>query len=342
MKALPGTQAWRGTRGILLLKQENKSAFRRLACLGFAALLGLAATSVLPAHAQVAGEAVAPPGSRLAIVPPEGFVPSDYFAGFENPKLGASILFGEMPPVAYEQLRGGFSAEAMAARGLTMQSFEAFDGTPFEGYLITAEQTAAGVLYRKWLVVIADPALTGMATFTVPEEAVAQLSEAKIRASALSLRTVEASVDPVEALSFTPIETERFRIANAQAGNTVLYAETPAPTEGEKVIFIISASFQHLPTASLWDYSDALIRSIEAVEVVGTDQEILVKVDGLSGYETVSRCQYRDSGQPCALFHIVALDEQRYFRFVGIVPGENVGGYLSEFRTLTAGFKRKK
>ncbi len=324
------------------MRHCEKSAFRQLVLLAFAGLLGLAATSVVAAQAQVAGEAVALPGSRLAIVPPEGFVPSDYFAGFENPELGASILFGEMPPVAYAQLRGGFSPEALAARGLTMQSFEELDGTPFQGILITAEQTAAGVLYRKWLVVIADPDLTGIVTFTVPEAAIAQLGEATIRASALSLRTVKASVDPVEALSFRPIETERFRIANAQAGNTILYTETPAATEGEKVIFVISASFQHMPTASLWDYSDALINSIEAVEVVETEQEKLIKVDDLSGYETVSRCQYRDSGQPCALFHIVALDEQRYFRFLGIVPGEDIGGYLSEFRTLTAGFKRKR
>ncbi len=324
------------------MRQHERSAFRQLVRLAFAALLGLVATSTVAAQAQFAGEAVAPPGSRLAIVPPEGFVPSDYFAGFENPELGASILFGEMPPVAYAQLRGGFSAEALAARGLTMQGFEELDGTPFRGFVITAEQSAAGILYRKWLVVISGSDLTGMATFTVPEAAVAQLGEATIRASALSLRTVKASVDPVEALSFRPIETERFRIANAQAGNSVLYAETPAPNDGEKVIFIISASFQHMPTASLWDYSDALINSIEAVEVVGTDQEKLTEVDDLSGYETVSRCRYRDSGQPCALFHIVALDEQRYFRFLGIVPGEDIGSYLSEFRTLTAGFKRKR
>ncbi len=337
-----GRNSWDGTRGILILGQHKNGAFRQLVRLAFAALLGLAATSTVAAQAQVAGEAVAPPGSRLAIVPPEGFVPSDYFAGFENPELGASILFGEVPPVAYAQLRGGFSPEALAARGLTMQSYEELNGTPFRGALITAEQSAAGVRYRKWLVVIVDPALTGIVTFTVPEAAVAQLGEATIRASALSLRTVEASVDPVDALGFTPIETERFRIANAQAGNTVLYAETPAPKEGEKVIFVISASFQHMPTASLWDYSDALINSIDAVEVVGTDQEKLIEVDDLSGYETVSRCRYRDSGQPCALFHTVALDEQRYFRFVGIVPGEDIGGYLSEFRTLTTGFKRKR
>ncbi len=324
------------------MRHCEKSAFRQLVFLAFAALLGLAATSVVAAQAQVVGDAVALPGSRLAIVPPEGFVPSEYFAGFENPELGASILFGEMPPVAYAQLRSGFSPEALAARGLTMQSFEELDGTPFQGILITAEQTAADVLYRKWVVVIADPDLTGIVTFTVPEAAIEQLGEATIRASALSLRTVKASVDPVEALSFRPIETERFRIANAQAGNTVLYTETPAPKEGEKVIFVISASFQHMPTASLWDYSDALINSIEAVEVVETEQDKLIKVDDLSGYETVSRCQYRDSGQPCALFHIVALDEQRYFRFLGIVPGEDIGSYLSEFRTLTAGFKRKR
>ncbi len=114
MEALPGNLAGRGTRGILVTKHEKKGAFGRLVCLAFAALLGLVAISTQPACAQGAGEAVARPGSRLGIVPPEGFVQNDDFAEFENPELGASILFGEMQSIAYAQLRGGFPAEAMA------------------------------------------------------------------------------------------------------------------------------------------------------------------------------------------------------------------------------------
>jgi hypothetical protein len=63
-----------------------------------------------------AAEPVTLPGSRLALVPPEGFSLAKEFAGLQGDK--ASVLVVELPASAYDQLAEAISAGAMAKQGV--------------------------------------------------------------------------------------------------------------------------------------------------------------------------------------------------------------------------------
>src|SRR3977135_2691773 len=68
---------------------------------GAFAVVALAITPALAANP------IFPINSRVGLVPPEGFTPSQKFAGFENPQANAAILIVELPGEAFAELEKG-------------------------------------------------------------------------------------------------------------------------------------------------------------------------------------------------------------------------------------------
>lgn len=105
------------------------------------ALFLIAAFASMPAdlRAQGAEEAVAVPGSRVSLIPPEEFYLSDLFSGFFHDASTTSIVVTELPAEAYAQLDGAFKP-GLKASGMTLgaRNAMAVDGRP--GFLMRATQ----------------------------------------------------------------------------------------------------------------------------------------------------------------------------------------------------------
>ena len=172
---------------------------------------GLALAGSLFAGLANAADPITPPGSRISLEPPKGFVVATTFTGFLNQPHNASILLAEFPPVAFAQFRNGLTADAMATRGMRLLSTETIERVPYEQITVRAEQRAGNQTFDKWLMVINGPDMTGMLTVTIAKPAPPQLSDAVIRAALASVRiNATASGDPIAALPFSVEPTRAF------------------------------------------------------------------------------------------------------------------------------------
>ena len=167
--------------------------------------------------------------------PPKGFVIATTFTGFLDQPDNASILLAEFPPVAFNQFRNGFTADAMAKHGMRLLSNETIDGVPYEQITVRAEQRVGNQIFDKWLMTINGPDVVGMVTVSIAKPAPPRLSDAVIRAALASVRiNATASVDPRS----PPC---RSRSSRQRASNTaspwpagdLLLKETPPPPEGQ-------------------------------------------------------------------------------------------------------------
>ena len=180
-----------------------------------------------------AGDPITPPGSRISLEPPKGFVIATTFTGFLDQPDNASILLAEFPPVAFNQFRNGFTADAMAKHGMRLLSNETIDGVPYEQITVRAEQRVGNQIFDKWLMTINGPDVVGMVTVSIAKPAPPRLSDAVIRAALASVRiNATASVDPIAALPFSIEPTARFKYRKPLAGRGLLLKETPPPPEG--------------------------------------------------------------------------------------------------------------
>jgi hypothetical protein len=312
-------------------------AMRHLAC-------SLALAVWLFASFANAADPVTPPGSRISLEPPKGFVVATTFTGFLDQPNNASILLAEFPPVAFPQFRNGFTAEAMAKHGMRLVSKEMIEGLPYEQIAVRAEQRVGAQTVDKWLMVINGPDVVGMVTVSVAKPAPPQLSDAAIRAVLASARiNAAAAVDPIAALPFSIQPTARFTYRKPLAGRGLLLKETPPPPEGQldDVGFIVSlAADTTIAAADQRGFGEQQFLASKTI----TDKKILssrpLTTANAAGFEYLAEGKGA-SGRPLRYLVVALYPAGRPFVLLGIAPSERFDEALPEFRTMAESFRAK-
>lgn len=201
--------------------------------------IGLAAA---PARAA---DPVYPPASRIGLVPPDGFVVSKDFAGFEDRDHKAAILLTELPAEAYDQIAKGATAEILTSAGATVESNEPFTLASGPAFLVVGRQSGNGLTVQKWVLVASTPALTAAVTVQVPEDAKDIYPDKAVRA-ALATLVVRANApadELIAALPFALHELAGFHPIGGRRGNSALLTDGPKDTidPTEQPVILITA-----------------------------------------------------------------------------------------------------
>ncbi|MBR1247012.1 hypothetical protein JQ609_08715 [Bradyrhizobium sp. AUGA SZCCT0169] len=305
---------------------------------------GLALAGGLFAGLANAADPVTPPGSRISLAPPKGFVVATTFTGFQDQAHHASILMAEFPPVAFTQFRNGLTAEAMAKRGMRLLSTETIEGLPYEQITVRAEQRAGNQVFDKWLMVINGPDMTGMLTVSIAKPAPKQLSDAVIRTALASVRIhATASGDPIAALPFSIEPAARFAYRKPLAGRGLLLKETPPPPEGklDDVGFIVSlATEATIAPSDQQRFGEQQFLSSRTI----TDQKILstrpLTTSNMAGFEYLGEGKGA-GGRPLRYLVVALYPWGRPFVLLGMAPPERFDEALPEFRAMVESFKAK-
>jgi hypothetical protein len=291
-----------------------------------------------------AADPITPPGSRISLEPPKGFVIATTFTGFLDQPDNASILLAEFPPVAFNQFRNGFTADAMAKHGMRLLSNETIDGVPYEQITVRAEQRVGNQIFDKWLMTINGPDVVGMVTVSIAKPAPPRLSDAVIRAALASVRiNATASVDPIAALPFSIKPTTRFKYRNPLAGRALLLKETPPPPEGQldDVSFIVTlAGETAIAPSDQRSFGEQQFLVSKAI----TDKTILstkpLTTSNMAGFEYLAQGKGA-SGRPLRYLVVALYPSGRPFVLLGIAPSERFDEALPEFRAMVESFRAK-
>ncbi len=142
----------------------------------------LASALFAAAHANAA-DVVFPPGSRIGLVPPEGFEVSAVGRGFGDPQHKSAIMILEMPPQAFSEVEKAMSADILKRQGVAVAFRETLNLKNGKALLIGGRQTVEGTQLRKWIMVAETPSSTALVTALVPDTAKNAYSDAVIRAA---------------------------------------------------------------------------------------------------------------------------------------------------------------
>src|SRR5262245_4152074 len=89
-------------------------------------------------------DTVFPPGSRVGLVPPQGFATGKTFKGFADVEKNAMILITELPASAYERLEDHIAAEQLEKQGVTVEKREPITLSTGPAFLVSGRQEAGG------------------------------------------------------------------------------------------------------------------------------------------------------------------------------------------------------
>ena len=290
----------------------------------------LACGTATPAAAGVVRVA----GTAVSLAPPSDFVPAKQFPGFQHDRSGSSIMVTEMAG-PYAEFRGAMTKEAMATRGMTLLSSESARFANLEGLLVSATQTANGIVYRKWLGVFGTAEKTVMLVASFPESAAAALSE-PIKQSLLSARwNAAAQLDVHEGLTYRIKEPASLKVSTRSSNMLMLTkGGRPGPVPPEDPLVVVGNSIGQGTIADVEDFARRRILQTAQVKEIGDIKGRAVTIAGSSGYELTATAKDLKSGTPLVLYQTILVRKDGYVLVQGLVGAAASEIYLPEFRQL--------
>lgn len=316
----------------------------------------LVLTSILCAGAPVAAaDAQFPTGSHIGLVPPPGMTMSDSFPGFEDRERRAGIVISQLPGPAYEQFLQSMNAGAIEVPGVRNAKREVMLTEGGAAHLVTGDQEAEGVKFRKWLMITrrsvtgenSDLTFAFVVTAQVPVEAQAIYPDAAIR-KALASATLRASIPKAEILDRMPFTIDDFAefksvraiVPNRAVMLTDIAAEREPPPDS--ALFMISVGAGAPSQADeRGKFSQDLLRGIQGYENLRLVSAEPMRVRGQPGYEVRIEGNSIPDNTEVSIVQWMRFQGGSFIRMIGIAPKSKWSESYPRFRAVRDGVDRR-
>jgi hypothetical protein len=288
------------------------------------------------------------PGTTVELAPPEGFQPSKFFPGFEQPQTGATILVMEMPiPNAQNVMTQFSSASALKTRGMDLIESKdiTLDGRPAK--LLLVAQSNQGIKSLKWIALmgVGDRALIATASF--PQSQAATLKE-PLRQAIINLHWMPGTaVQPLEGLTFSFQPAGDLQISG-RVSNTVLLTKNgvkpPIPAAAPIMVLgsalsTLGSSFSKMSGEDLAAFSRLRLRQTTQVTELTETSGKLKTVAGHPAFELVATGYDLKTRTPLTVYQVIVSTNETYYILQGFVSNTGAQKYLPIFRAVADSFK---
>jgi hypothetical protein len=289
------------------------------------------ATPAEPATPATPAAPIFPLGSRIGIVPPPGMVKSNNLPGFVDPKANAGIIISVFPIGAYEAMEKTLTADALKARGITLEKRDTMQLSIGKGDLVIGTQMGPDKTpYRKWLLLVPSGDFTVAITVQAPVSAKAY-SDSVIRA-ALATVTARANVPKSEYLGLLPFKVgdlSGFQISNVIPGRALLLVDAPAyphmvatdglpeyEFDGRSIIAAVPGGPSD--TDRRFDFARLAFGSIGGIKDVQFTMSEPVRINDREGFETVAHAKDVANGSDLMVVQWLLFGNGSTLQIVGI------------------------
>jgi hypothetical protein len=285
-----------------------------------------------------AAEPVAIPGSRLALVPPDGFSLAKEFSGLQGDK--ASVLVVELPTGTYDELAAAISSGAMAKQGVEITASEDLTGLPFRARIYRGRQAAQGMEVDKWIM-LADGGTT-LTLINVSAVKGAPVTDPQVREMFRSARLSPAPVgDPVAALPFSVTPAARFSHKQTIGGlGLVLTSAPPSPENAGRPGVIITKAFEQPVPKAQWPQAvEAFRKSVQAIRIDKAEEPKPTKIGALEGLEFTATGS--SNGEPRKVLVTMLFGPANGYALIAMASPELFDAALPDFRSTMGSFRPK-
>jgi hypothetical protein len=315
------------------------------------AVLTMLAALVTPLQAA---DAIFPPGSRIGLTPPSGMVVSQNFQGFEDAGKKAALLLVELPGPAYEEFLKSMSAGAINVPGVTNAKREILMTEGGAAHLITGDQEADGVRFRKWLFLTrravashrTDATIAFLVTAQVPVDSQNAYPDAAIR-SALSSVILRAKIPNEEVLSQLPFKlTDLANFTSVRSlvpGRAVLLSEdeTEAEPVGRPHLVVSIGPGAPSQPDDRRRFAEQLLRGVQGYKDLRITSAEPMRLNNQQAFEIRLEGKSATTDADVMVVQWVRFGGQGFLRLVGVSPKQEWSDVFPRFRAVRDGIEAR-
>lgn len=276
-------------------------------------------------------------GTKVIILPPDGFTPASKFFGYENLAYSASIFVNEMPIPFVEQQ---YNEENFRKQGMTLVAKEEVALQNQKAFLFNLNQKAQGIEFKKYSLIFGDSNKTVMIVGVFPKSVIEV--DSIIKTSLLTAEYDERIIiDSLANFNFTiDIVSKGYKQAIILSGTLGYTLDGNLPTKSEgKEVFLVANSFGKVAFRDIKDYTVERFKKLPYSQKWEIKHINEVTIDKLSGYEIIA---YESIGneEVKVIYFVMLFDIDEYYIFNGSAAN-NMDDNLKIFKEAANSFKRK-
>lgn len=286
------------------------------------ALFAALAILMLAAPAYTA-DAVFPVNSRIGLVAPAGFTPSNKFNGFENPAASAAILLVELPADAFADVEKGFTDEALKARGMTVQQREPLTFKDGKGFFVSGPQESGGQKRHESVLVASVGGITAIVSVQMIEATHATVTDAVVR-DAFKTLSVRREVPESEKLAVLPYKIgnlAKFRVVRSGREGVAILTDGPNDEVAavEQPFMLIAVAPGEPPKAEDRDkFARTLFGSVPGLKEIKVTRSEPLRIGQAQGYEIVADAKDPKSGTDVSAVQWLRFGQSGYLQIFAV------------------------
>jgi len=306
----------------------------------------LVALTCAPASAEGPHQGpVFPAGSRVGLVPPDGFAVNAAIHGFDDKANDAAFLIFEMPGPAFSQIEQSMTAAALKKQGMALEKREELPLADGKAVLVSGPQEAEHVKVRKWILIAALGQLTALVTVQVPETAKDLYPDKVIRA-ALSTLTSRATVPVEELLSLLPYrlsDLSGFRVVNVIGTSLALTDGVQDTLDAAKqpLVFVTVGAGGPESPSSRQNFSRNAVFEIPGFTDVKMVNSEMLRLNGQQISEILIDAKDVKTGSDLKAVQWIRFGASAYIKIVAIAPKDDWSQAFPRFRAVRDGIGPK-
>lgn len=277
------------------------------------------------------------PGTSISLRPPDGFVLSEQFSGFENRETSSSIVLAELPAAAYPEISATFSSSAEDISTAFAQQSIILEVESISSLLVgntqvpfvEGIQTVGSAKIKKYFALLEGES-TILLTFNIIDTAQTKRETIVETVESVVISSAPTIQQKIDELPFTVIAADPFQVLDVLAGSSVVLSINgePDPTE-ETPLVIIASSFSPVQTTNIASLSTQLLQSTAGFETSTITSQSPAPFAGSEGY--LMQASLEDK---TILQYLTLLPDDFYIRMVVISPSERLDAIMPAIQTI--------
>ena len=247
----------------------------------------------------------------------------------------------EIPGPYIEVTRGLTDQKSLQAQGINLLNNSSVQVAGQTAMLLHVEQSAAGTLFKKWILAVDRSGSTTLIVASYPSTASEQ-QEQPLKTAILNI-AFGKQTDPMDALSFTVKPLAPFKIAKVMGQALILSPNGHFPVKDENVPFMIVglSATDDLNVPDKKAFAERRITQTATVKDIQVQQSRPAAIGSLTGYSTLAEGRGEGAATPLTIYQVILFDTSGYCLIQGVTPTTMRAEYLPVFRKMAKTFKIK-
>jgi hypothetical protein len=280
-------------------------------------------------------------GTKVYIIPPDGFINATNFLGFQQSQSSSSIMVTEIPGPFSVTIKG-LDESGLKTQGMILKDKKAVKVNGYDGLFLKTEQFAYENYFTKYVLAFGNNDFTVMIVGLFPKKLKA-IEKDIIKSLYSAFYDLNLQIDIAGSVDFgIDIENTKLKMGKLIMGSLVYTVDGKVPTDSDdETFFQVGMSLSPIEVNDKKLYALNRVRKMPFDNLEIDENEInIVEIDGVTGYEIVAYGISQKSKDKELIYTTMLYTDNGYYLLNGTAKDDFENNTIL-FRNLTRTFKRK-